>query len=207
MKLNFLFVTLASCFFSVNVNAQDDLDAVFDDGDNTRGFDVFVGTDLITAAGGTLNLYSEFRIKKMVSVFAGVGTSPFGFLADYSSIEVIFNDGDFEPVSRNVIKSHFFDFGLKYTLNSINYVPFYIYVDYKKWGWSYDSIDLTGDLAARNKYTGGLGHLFVVSNKIGIDLHLGVFLGKEKYNPAGPGKISVSDYYGLDLGLNISYIF
>jgi hypothetical protein len=28
---------------------------------------------LKTAAGGTLNLYSEFRIKKMVSVYAGVG--------------------------------------------------------------------------------------------------------------------------------------
>ncbi|MCC7454489.1 MAG: hypothetical protein IT222_10015, partial [Crocinitomix sp.] len=94
MKLNFLSLFLALIAYSTSICAQEDLDAVFDDGDETNGFGIAVGSDLVTLGTGTLNVFGEFTVLDRVGVVAGVGTMPLGVIMDFTNPDIIGNPED-----------------------------------------------------------------------------------------------------------------
>ncbi len=216
MKLNFLSLFVALVAYSTSICAQEDLDAVFDDGDETNGFGIAVGSDLVTLGTGTLNVFGEFTVLDRVGVVAGVGTMPLGVIMDFTNPDIIGNPEDNNLFITGITKPLYYNFSLKY-IETRALIPFYVYGEIKKWNWISSNFDYVGGKYKRSKINFGMGYMFNTSENIVFEAHTGIFLGQLRYfaivdetdpnfNPFAMGN-TYDIFIGFDLGLNLKFEF
>lgn len=205
-------LTCGIVFFAFSVFGQD-LDEIFDDGDNTANLDILVGTDLVTNLAGTINVYGEVNYLEKVGLQLGVGFLPLGYILDVSNpSEALTGSGD--SFNQNVVKGFFFNVGGKYiqTRNSGIFNVYY-YLELKRWRFTENPIiSITGMetqqiRGVRSKYNFGMGYSILPFDRIGFDAHLGAFLGIYRNEDLVGGGTSANGQVGFDLGLGAFYKF
>ena len=211
MKLNLLFILF---FFlgSNSVNAQGDLDDIFDDGDATPNLDILVSTDLVTAFSGAINIYGDIIFSQKYGVQVGLGVMPLGYIMDFS--QAISSGGAVSGIQRNVQKGTFIDLGFKYIQTYDDSHNWYYYGSFRRWAYSTGPIDSTATIVTtalekRIKITAGSGYSYKVFDKIGFDAHFGAYLGLYKYEavPSTGNAPSLAILSGMDIGLGVFYNF
>ena len=208
MKLKRL-VILFSLLSVSSVYGQDDLDAIFDDGQSTSGFTLRVGSDLLTFMGGTANVYGEAQYKQKLGVQIGVGVSPFGYLMDLSSPALI-DDFDNALIS-DLNGAFYYHLGVKYLSGFGDVFNWYYYVDWKRWNGSVVGpfIDEYGNLIVdtynftRSKFNFGMGYAYMPFDHVGFDGHGGIYMQKQ----IETGETYGSRQVGFDLGIGAFYQF
>jgi hypothetical protein len=216
MKLIFLSLVAMLVAWATPICAQEDLDAIFDDGDNTNGFGIAVGSDLVTLGTGTLNVFGEFTILDRGSVVAGLGTMPFGVIMDFMNPDIIGNPEDNNLFINGITKPLYYNFALKY-IETRALIPFYVYGEIKKWNWISSNFAHVGGKYKRSKFNFGMGYSLHPFDNMVVEAHTGIFLGQLRFfavddetdpnfDPFGMGN-SYDVFIGFDLGLNLKYEF
>ena len=213
MKLKFLNFFVVLIAYSSSICAQEDLDAIFDDGDETNGFGIAVGSDLVTLGTGTLNVFGEFTLLDRVGIFAGIGTMPLGTIMDFTNPDIIGNPEDDNLFIRGLTKPFYYNIGLKY-IETRGFIPIYVYSEFKNWRWIPADLAYENAIINRRKINFGVGHEFFLFDRIGCDIHTGTFLGllaikslvSDDPNNLQYGPNSTYDIFiGFDLGLSLKY--
>ncbi|MFT5823006.1 MAG: hypothetical protein ACI8ZM_004265 [Crocinitomix sp.] len=173
------------------------------DDNKPKSIEIIFGTDVLTGWGGTPNIYAEVHFMEKVGVQFGYGLTTFTYLADIANLFVIF-----EPktaVVRNIDFGTFYNFGFRYLTEDIwrNYTR-YFYFDFKRWNYQLNGVDDKDYF--RRKGSFGAGRLYSPNDKLGIDAHMGLFLGKDWHEKeAGGQKLGDKILSGFDLGLTLFY--
>jgi opacity protein-like surface antigen len=203
-----LLITLTNAF------SQDGLDDIFDDGDKNSKFSI--GTEVLTLAGGTPNIYLDYTPIELITLKLGLGIMPFHKHID----AVLFRDH--EVTLDSVSSGRFYDLNIKFNTQPSKDVDFkyYYYLGYKKWSYNY----LQDIAVTRTKASFGLGYNFGLTGRFNLDLKFGVgfIMGKATTNslfesthdiPTNFLNYSLYDnndtdkrtQIGIDVGIGINY--
>jgi opacity protein-like surface antigen len=195
--------------------AQKDLDAVFYDGNKTKGFEIAIGTDVVTLMGGTVNIFGDLTFYNRFSVYSGIGIMPLKVVVDFSNSRFFSNPDDKNLITREITKPLYWNLGLKYMATRTQN-PFFVYFEFKNWKW-YSPIGMYYGQKYRNsKFNLGSGYTLNLSEKISCDAHLGIYIGNLKFKTVDNDGVEVNNefyeensniYMGFDLGLNLKYKF
>ncbi len=189
-----------------NLNAQeDDLDAIFDDGNANRKFGLNLGMDAITLMAGTLNVYGEAIVKEKIGVFVGTGIMPFGYLADFSDPQVLLSQSG-TSITRNFTRGRFLDLGMKLLQKSGSF-SYYYYLGFKYWHLDTESNTYGKLINSIRKLTLGAGYTFSPMNHFQFDLHGGAYVGFIDKKKVNNQNVTLDLRVGFDLGFSMFYKF
>lgn len=201
-------ITLTCIFlFSIlNLNAQEeDLNAIFDDGNANRKLGLNLGIDAITLMAGTLNIYGEAIVKEKFGLFVGTGIMPFGYLADFSDPKFLLSQSG-TALTRNFTRGRFLDAGMKLLQKSGSF-SYYYYLGFKYWHFDEPSNTNGTLINSIRKLTLGAGYTFSPTNHFQFDLHGGAYVGAIDKKTVTNQNVTLDLRVGFDLGFSMFYKF
>lgn len=183
---------------------QEDLDAIFDDGDKDAS--IFIGTNLNTIGTGTLNLYGDFYPTEKIRLQAGLGIIPFNTFRDYTFFLMGFDD-DLTLTYENVSGGSFYSLGfaLKSGLDMVIDFDYYYYGMFR-----YRTFGLVEDLfkVKQRKFSFGIGYLVGLPGRFNLDIMAGMAMGRIKLfdsNSTDPDLLNEERGLGFELTFGINY--
>ena len=156
--------------FSIPIGAQKDLDAAFNDGKKTKGFEIAIGTDAVTLMGGTVNIFGEYTLHNRFAVYSGIGLMPLKVVVDFSNSRFFSYPSDENLITRNITKPLYWNLGLKY-IPAGTQNPFFVYFEYKNWKWYTPKNSYYGQKSRNSKFNLGSGYTINLSENISCDTH------------------------------------
>jgi hypothetical protein len=189
-----LLITLTNAF------SQDGLDDIFDDGDKNSKF--HLGTDFITWATGTVNIYTDITLTDNLKWQVGAGFTPFGLLFDVTDAIA---GGEIPILEKNLNLGSYVNTGFKFypikkydvskDLNS------FYYLEMNRWG-SKSSIPTIKNV--RTKINFGAGINYGLSGRLNLEVQYGITYARLKYLQ-GSEQYENKRIFGLNLGFGINY--
>jgi hypothetical protein len=185
---------------SITCFAQSDRDQFSNEGKKEKALNLHIGTDLLTGAGGSPNLYGECHFYDKVGIQLGVGYMGVGYLADFGNQSLV------KKMVFNVSEGIHYSTALRYVKKIFSdHLKVYGYVDYKK--WSYSLKDIENNRYFRYKVCAGFGIMYRTDKRIGFDANIGFSGGRDWYEEVPQLKVDADYVFGPDLGISIYYAF
>ena len=171
-----LFAFAFMIFFSMTAFSQDELDDIFDDGGKESQFKA--GTSLLTFASGVPNIYVDYSPVEIFKVSVGIGIMPFenhndyGLVSAYYMHDIPMNDtaltgGNYFTASLSLLSNY----------NSESIFNYYYYVQFRQRNYS-----MINDYfkAKTTKISFGMGYSIDLMGRLGLDIRIGMYLGRDK---------------------------
>lgn len=201
-------------------NGQDEgLDEIFDDGDISSQF--HVGTELLTFASATPNVYIDLGLAELVKLQVGVGIVPLGTYIDLMNWRP--SELERPPVADSAVNIGYFMNGALKIFNRnfmISEFAFYYYAGFRRWQYSVQQ----NYKVTRFKGNVGGGYQFGLTGRFNVDIQFGVYLGRDKmevdenYDPKPNWEEEIRGYEfyedrrvnssmmnGFDIGISLNY--
>lgn len=190
--MKFLYAISAFLIIPIASFGQD-LDDIFEDGDKETS--IQIGTSLFTFAGGVPNVYIDYQPIEMLNINLGGGIIPFNTHRDYTLFSALMI-ADIPMVDTALTGGNYFTASLC-LLSNYNFTgdfDFYYYIQYRRKNYTM----INDYFKVRTQKTSfGVGYLFGLSGRFGLDMRVGIYLGRDKAYIAEGYDLGIQQYYNF----------